>query len=80
MTQELLDKIFLPFFTTKAVGEGTGLGLSISYRIIKGLGGNISVTSTLGGGSTFTVDLPLMDELSKPREEAQPVQTAALKL
>ena len=59
MTQEHLDKIFLPFFTTKEVGKGTGLGLPISYGIIKSLGGNISVTSTVGEGSTFTIDLPL---------------------
>jgi two-component system NtrC family sensor kinase len=80
MTQEHLDKMFLPFFTTKAPEKGTGLGLSISYRIIKSLGGSISVASTLGEGSTFTIDLPLLDEHSKPKVETRPVPTAALKL
>jgi two-component system NtrC family sensor kinase len=52
------DKIFFPFFTTKAVGEGTGLGLAISYGIIQNHGGEIIVESKAGSGSTFRVRLP----------------------
>jgi two-component system NtrC family sensor kinase len=57
MTREQLEKIFLPFYTTKEVGKGTGLGLSISYGIIKSLGGTIEVASKPGGGSTFSIFL-----------------------
>ena len=59
MTAEQLDKVFLPFFTTKDVGKGTGLGLSVSYGIIKSLGGEIEVESEVGRGTTFTVTLPM---------------------
>jgi len=59
IAQEHLTKIFDPFFTTKAVGKGTGLGLSICYDIIKKHGGEILVESTVGEGTTFTVQLPL---------------------
>jgi signal transduction histidine kinase len=52
---EQLSRIFDPFYTTKAVGEGTGLGLSISYGIIERHGGTISVASTVGVGTTFTI-------------------------
>lgn len=55
---ENLDKIFLPFFTTKVVGKGTGLGLSVSYGIVKHLGGKINVNSILEVGTTFTISLP----------------------
>ncbi|MCX7822293.1 MAG: ATP-binding protein [Syntrophobacterales bacterium] len=56
---ENIDKIFLPFFTTKAPGQGTGLGLSLSYTIVHSMGGTIEVESSIGKGSQFTVRLPL---------------------
>ena len=59
MNQEQLEKIFMPFYTTKKEGKGTGLGLSISYGIIKNLGGEISAESILGEGSTFILELPV---------------------
>ena len=56
---EHLDKIFDPFFTTKEVGQGTGLGLSISYSIVEKHGGQISVESTPGQGTTFSLIFPV---------------------
>lgn len=55
---EHLKKIFDPFFTTKPIGEGTGLGLAISYSIVTQHRGTISVESSSGIGTTFTVILP----------------------
>ena len=57
--ESIKDKIFQPFFTTKASGEGTGLGLSISYDIItKGHDGELAVASEEGVGTTFTIKIP----------------------
>ncbi len=56
---EIRDKIFEPFFTTKPPGKGTGLGLSIVYGVIQRHGGTIEADSPAGGGTTFTVRLPL---------------------
>ena len=54
----LLDKIFQPFFTTKPTGQGTGLGLSLAYDIVKANGGDLSVETTENSGAEFTVRLP----------------------
>lgn len=59
MNPEQLDRVFMPFFSTKEVGKGTGLGLSVSYGIIRALKGEIHVTSEEGRGTTFTITLPI---------------------
>jgi CheY-like chemotaxis protein len=56
---DIVDKIYDPFFTTKAFGEGTGLGLSTSLGIVRSHGGILRVTSDLGVGTRFEVLLPL---------------------
>jgi len=61
MSQEILDRIFDPYFTTKAQGEGTGLGLSVVHGIVKSYKGAITVTSRPGKGSTFNILLPVVN-------------------
>ena len=56
--QNIVDKIFQPFFTTKPTGQGTGLGLSLSYDIVKAHGGEIKVETKEGEGTTFIIILP----------------------
>jgi signal transduction histidine kinase len=56
--QNIVDKIFQPFFTTKPTGQGTGLGLSLAYDIVKAHGGEIRVKTTEGEGSDFIIQLP----------------------
>jgi signal transduction histidine kinase len=63
---EILDKIFDPFFTTRNVGEGrgTGLGLAICHVIATSHGGSLTVTSELGKGSTFRLELPALAQVA----------------
>ena len=58
IAHDVIDRIWDPFFTTKEVGKGVGLGLALSYNIVKRHGGEITVESHEGKGSTFTVLLP----------------------
>jgi signal transduction histidine kinase len=57
--ENIKDKIFQPFFTTKPTGQGTGLGLSLSYDIVKAHGGEIKVESLENEGTEFTIQLPV---------------------
>jgi CheY-like chemotaxis protein len=59
---EIVGRIFDPFFTTKAVGVGTGLGLAICQRIVTDMGGELTVETELGTGTTFRVALPVARE------------------
>jgi two-component system, cell cycle sensor histidine kinase and response regulator CckA len=59
MDSEVLKRVFEPFFTTKEIGKGTGLGLSMVYGIVTQNGGQISVESSVGRGSTFTIVFPV---------------------
>jgi signal transduction histidine kinase len=66
-----LDQIFDPFYTTKKGGAGYGLGLAVSYGIVAGHGGEITVASELGRGTTFTITLPVRAEVSRTATQAR---------
>jgi signal transduction histidine kinase len=62
MDETIIKKIFIPFFTTKEVGQGTGLGLSVVHGIVTSHGGTIKVHSEVGHGSRFKIRLPVSAE------------------
>jgi len=62
--EDKLEEIFKALYTSKEEGKGTGLGLSISQDIIEKHKGTIEVESTLGKGTTFTIKLPIKDNVA----------------
>ena len=68
ISDDALNQIFNPFFSTKPEGEGTGLGLSVSYGIVKKHQGNITIANRSEGGSVVTITLPHNSDLSQTTE------------
>ena len=66
---DIIKRIFEPYFTTKKKGEGTGMGLAVIHGIVKSHGGDVTVESTPGIGSTFHVLLPTAEKTEAPRPE-----------
>jgi CheY-like chemotaxis protein len=69
MDAATVERVFDPFFTTKVAGKGTGLGLAVVHGIVLNHGGAMTVTSTPGAGSTFTVHLPSLGRQQDFQEE-----------
>jgi len=69
MNEKTQERIFDPFFTTKKVGTGTGLGLSTVYGTMIDHGGTINCSSSIGKGTTFIIQLPLVVEQANTSEE-----------
>lgn len=59
MSKHTIENLFMPFFTTKPIGEGTGMGMAIAHKIVEDHHGELSVTSKEGHGTTFTLRLPI---------------------
>ncbi|HUS47469.1 MAG TPA: ATP-binding protein [Phycisphaerae bacterium] len=74
MSKQVLNEIFIPFFTTKDVNEGTGLGLPVVHGIVTSHGGAIRVESAPGQGARFEIELPAPGE--KRRKESRTNDTA----
>ena len=66
---EIMEKIFNPFFSTKETNKGTGLGLAITYGIIQDHMGTVEVKTRIGVGTTFTISIPAVEETQDDRPD-----------
>ena len=73
----ILGRIFDPFFTTRPVGGGTGLGLSVCHNVVVAMGGQLTVSSEVGSGSTFRIVVPAAPPATEPVLNASPDAPAA---
>ncbi|MBD3274154.1 MAG: response regulator, partial [Candidatus Marinimicrobia bacterium] len=73
MSEEVAERIFEPFYTTKERGQGTGLGLSVVYKIIQNHGGWIEVESFVNDGTTFTIGLPVATPTEQSAAKAESI-------
>ena len=62
LNEEVVSRVFEPFFTTRDVGEGTGLGMSVSYGVIEKHDGHIGIDSEIDKGSPLVITLPLRQD------------------
>ncbi|MEP7382346.1 MAG: HAMP domain-containing sensor histidine kinase [Gemmatimonadota bacterium] len=71
VTPQLRERIFDPFFSTKSAVQGVGLGLFVAEGLVRGIGGQLSVTQSSLGGAAFILDLPLVQETADERERRE---------
>lgn len=74
--EEIIKRVFDPYFTTKEPGKGTGMGLAVVHGIIKNHGGSIRVQSIVGKGTVFTIHIPVIDAIldCEPAHDAELIQ------
>ena len=72
MEPQVMERIFEPYYTTKEQGKGAGLGLSVIHGIVKNYGGDITVSSRPGTGTTFNIILPIIDDIQEEIKADEP--------